>query len=164
MTFREDSGTFPIDTALATDTGDDDTPDHWLTMRQSGVWAIAGDGASMTGELVVVELLDGDEAEPACTATWALVGLPADAGCEGCELTFDVEHTRVEGEGDCRGADLPEDGDVRTLGYDGATLWWDYGGTGVWVPLYDAEPGEEADTIAFSWEATAAVVVEEEME
>jgi len=116
----------------------------------------------MTGELVVTELLDGDEEAPACAERWSLVGLAAERVCDGCDLSFEIEHTRVETEGSCRGADLPEDGDVRVLGYDGTRIWWDYGDTGVWVPLYDAGEGEDIDTLVFVWETTVAVVVEEE--
>lgn len=163
--WREDTGTFPFDTA---DTGPtDEVPEHLLTLRQAGTWRLggaSGDPSSVTGDLVVTEILDGDEEAPACAQTWALVGTRADTDCPGCTWTFVVEHTLVTSEGACRTPELPEDGEARTLGYADAegTIWWDWYDSGTWVPLWEAESGESPDEIVFSWETTVGVAVDDE--
>ncbi len=165
--WREDTGTFPFDTS---DTGTlDETPAHWLTFRQAGTLLLGGaiaDPSSVTGTLVITELLDGDEEAPACEQTWALVGERAPVDCDGCAYTFDVLHTRVEATGGCRAPELPDDGEERTLGYatGEGRIYWDWYETGVWVPLWDAGPGETPDAIAIAWETTVGVEVEEEEE
>ena len=163
---REDSGTFPFDTSADT-APTDESPPHTLTLSQAGTWTLggaSGDPSSMTGTLVVTELLDGDTEAPACLETWALVGTRAATDCDGCAYTFAVEHTRVTTEGACRTPELPETGDVRALGYSAAEgrIWWDWYDTGVWVPLWDAERGESADELVFSWETELGVTGEEE--
>lgn len=164
--WREDTGTFPFDTG-----GDtapiDEAPAHWLTMRQAGTWTLGGasdDPSSMTGTLVVTELLDGDEEAPTCVDTWALVGTRAAFDCDGCAYTFTVEHTRVASEGACRTPELPDTGDVRTLGYAEAEgrVVWDWYDTGAWVPLWEAESGALPDTLDVAWEAVVGVAVEDE--
>ncbi|MES2644467.1 MAG: hypothetical protein V4850_33580 [Myxococcota bacterium] len=164
--WHEDTGSFPFDSA-----GDtapiDEAPAHWLTMRQAGTWTLGGaeaDPTSMTGLLVVTELLDADEEAPACVETWALVGARAETDCAGCAFTFAVEHTRVATEGACRTPELPDTGDLRTLGYAQAEgrVWWDWYDTGVWVPLWDAEAGTLPGELVFIWEAVIGVAVEEE--
>lgn len=164
--WREDTGTFPFDSAQDT-APIDEAPAHWLTMRQAGTWALGGtpaDPSSMTGTLFVTELLDGDLEAPACEETWALVGSRAAVDCDGCAYTFAVEHTRVATAGACRTPELPATGDLRTLGYADAEgrIWWDWYDTGVWVPLWDAEAGELPGELAFGWEAVVGVGVEEE--
>ena len=53
---------------------------------------------------------------------------------------------------------------MRALGYSAAEgrIWWDWYDTGVWVPLWDAERGESADELVFSWETELGVTGEEE--
>ena len=164
--WREDTGTFPFDS-----TGDtapiDEAPTHWLTMRQEGTWTLGGsasDPTSMTGTLLVTELLDADLLEPACLETWALVGTRAETDCDGCDYTFTVEHTRVTTEGECRTPELPESGDVRVLGSTGDEILWDWYDTGVWVPLWEAGPGTFSDEIDFEWEVIAGVTGDDEEE
>lgn len=150
----QDTGTFPIDT---TDTGEgDETPAHWLTLRQTGTWTLGGDlddPSSMTGTLDVTELFDGNEKEPSCAQSWALVGTRAEVDCDGC-FTFDVEHTLLLSEGECVTPELPEDAEVRALGWEesAATVWWDWYDTGVWVPLWATTDGKLPGEIELSWE------------
>jgi hypothetical protein len=160
--FREDTGTFPFDTS---DTGvTDEVPAHLLTIRHGGAWLLGGDRGdptSVTGTLVVTEVLDGADETPACTETFALVGERADADCAGCTATFRVLHTLVAGAGTCRSPERPEDTEERTLGYDAGAVWWDWYDTGVWVPLWEVEPGDTSDEIVFTWETTMGVIVED---
>mgnify|MGYP003341005463 CR=1 FL=1 len=94
-----------------------------LFRSQAGSWTLAGDlddPSSMTGTLEVTELFDGEEEEPACTQDWALVGARAEEGCDAC-FTFEVEHTLLTSDGECRTPELPEDAEVRALGWERAT-------------------------------------------
>jgi hypothetical protein len=155
----QDTGTFPIDTSDSG--GGDETPPHWLTLRQAGSWTLAGDlddPSSMTGTLEVTELFDGEEEEPACTQDWALVGARAEEGCDAC-FTFEVEHTLLTSDGECRTPELPEDAEVRALGWEQAadTVWWDWYDSGVWVPLWATTDGKVPGDLEFSWEEIVGV-------
>lgn len=163
--WREDTGTFPFDTA---DTAaGDETPAHLLTVTHAARWTLGGfsdDPSSVTGELVVTELLDGVAEPPACLATYALVGERADEDCPGCSYTFRVLHTLVSTEGTCRSPERPVDGEDRALGHAEAegVVWWDWYDTGVWVPLWESVPGELPGEIVLTWETTLGVAVEDE--
>ena len=161
--WREDTGTFPFDTSDSG--GGDETPPHLLTARQEGSWVLGGPSAdpnSVTGTLVITEVLDGDTLAPACSETWALVGARAEADCPGCDYTFVVQHTQTALEGACRMPERPADGEERALGYGDGVIWWDWYDTGVWVPLWDATLNDTRDELAFQWETTVGVEVEEE--
>ncbi len=160
--WQRDTGTFPIDTAG--DSGDpDEAPEHVLVHTELGAWALGGpsqDPTSMTGGVDIVETIDGGTT---CAERWALVGARAEVDCPGCTFTFSVEHTLVSSDaGACRAAELPTDGETRSLGYDGDTVWWDWYDTGVWVPVWAAEEGELPSELLVQWEWTAGVVLEDE--
>ncbi len=160
--WQEDSGTFPIDTG---DSGaGDEAPAHWLTLRQEGTWVPGGDPddpSSVTGDLFVTEVLDGDEEAPVCAEQWALVGTRVEEACDGCEA-FRVVFTQVTTEGACRTPELPTDGEERTLGYSAIDeqIYWDWHDTGVWVALWSAV--ETIDGVVTAWEDTLGVTVEDE--
>lgn len=158
--------------------GDDEAPAHLLELRQEGTWDLSpypGPFESLSGELVVTELLDGDEALPACTATFALTGYAADATCDGCQAAFEVLHflaqdggltedeQAIPGLDACLAPDLPAHDEVWTLGLsaDGATIYRQTG-LGGWVPWFDA--ALRLDTVEFAWTATVGVEGEEEEE
>jgi hypothetical protein len=157
---------FEVDTGL-TQGEQDDVPDHTLTLDQQGYWELTplgGPYTALTGKLDVLEILDGAEEEPACELEWSMTGaLAEEGGCEGCGFTFDVEFYLSGGEPEpCYDPELPEAGEVWRLGFhegDGVLLR-DYGGTGVWIPWFEAALNE--DTLSFSWTAEVGVSVDED--
>lgn len=163
----DDSGvdTFSWDTSIE-DSGGDESPKHSLTVTHVGSWSMAPDGGpwtSVTGELTVTEVLDGDEAAPACAVTFALTGEAADEGCPGCDATFDLLYYVSEGvRDDCRDPDLPLDGDTVRMGWSDAeeTVFLDYQGSGVWLAWYEGR--RVGDEVTFTWETTLGVTVEDE--
>lgn len=157
--------TFYVDTSLG-ETGGDTEPAHTLTIRYEGAWSLTPAGgpyAAMTGALVLTELLDGDEEEPACAAEFSLTGQAVEEGCDSCVATFAVRHYLAAGDAEaCRDPERPEDGDTWTLGWSRAerTVYLDLQGSGVWIPWFEAE--ELDDELLLSWEATLGVAVDEE--
>lgn len=163
----EDSGldTFTYDT-YADDTGFDVEPKHLLTMLHEGEWDMSPNGGpweTLTGELRVTELLDGDDLNPTCEVRFALTGEASEEGCAGCDAAFDVLHYVAEGDRTtCRDPELPEDGAVVRMGWSDAeeAVFLDWQGSGVWLRWYDGERID--DSVRFAWEATVGVTVEEE--
>jgi hypothetical protein len=164
----DSAGTFPFDTS-GDSASSDDVPSHWLTMREAGLWVPEDDGSGVihgvSGQLEAREVVDGDEEAPACDWVWTFVGTAADSSCDDCDYTMDVTFTRDDtlSTGACRDPELPATDEQWRLGYAAAeaTIWFDYYGTGVWVPLYDVTVDSELG-ITFSWERTIAVDVPEE--
>lgn len=163
----EDSAvdTFSWDTSIE-DSGGDESPKHTLTITHEGGWSMAPDGGpwvSATGEIVVTEVLDGDEAAPTCEVTFALTGEASDEGCPGCDATFDLLYYVGAGvREDCRDPDLPQDGDVVRMGWSDAeeTVFLDYQGSGVWLAWYEGR--RVGDEVTFTWESALGVTVEDE--
>ena len=169
---RAETGTLLVDTYIS-DAGDDE-PAHILSVTQEGSWELSprgGPWTALTGELVVTELLDGDEELPACEVSFALTGEAPEAeggsgavlGCDTCDDVFLISYYLSAGDPDaCTDPDLPMDGDVRAFGWSSvdSTIYLDYAGTGVWLPWYEGEVDE--DTITFSWTTELAVFVPEE--
>lgn len=156
--------------------GDDEVPGHLLELRQSGTWTVSpypGPFESMSGELQVLEILDGDEALPACSARFALTGYQADSPCTDCLVAFEVQHvlaqdgdTTKEGEPipgleACLAPDLPAPDESWVLGLstDGAVISRQVG-VGTWVPWFTADL--RLDEVEFSWSGTVGVQIEEE--
>ncbi len=180
-----DPGTFTTDT-----TGTDDTyneePDHWLTLSQLGNWALSPIGSgpytTMTGSLVVTELLDDDEETPWCTAEFSLTGTIVEDPCDGCEFAVEVSHYLVsegvldeEGEpvededGDpiatldlCETPDLPTDGAVWRMALHDTEqkLYLDFGDSGIWMPWYPIT--RVRHDVDFQWEAQVGYRPEED--
>lgn len=163
-----------LDTApLVFDTADtsalDEVPEHTLTLTQAGSWDLSprgGPWTTLTGELVVTELVDGDEELPACQATFALTG-EADEGaaCDDCDAVFDVSFYLSEGDTeDCLDPDLPQHDEIRRLAWSSLeeAIYFDYYGSGVWIRWYDATELEDEDRIEFEWTAETGVAVEED--
>lgn len=159
--------------ALIPDTADDglgdEEPEHWLSITQEGVWEMTprgGPWTTMTGELVVTEILDEDIENPTCSLTYALTGEGVEApGCETCDVAFLVSFYVSEGDPEsCSDPDLPLQDEERTFGWSevDSTIYLDYAGTGVWIPWYEGEIDE--DTLTFTYSAELAKVVEEEDE
>ena len=160
--------------------GDDDRPAHSLALSQVGTWTLSPPGGpyeSMSGTLVVTEVLDGNEAVPSCTATFALTGTALDTSesCSGCQAAFEVLHylaqdgatlpgtggdtasgIDVPGLAGCMATDLPADQETWVLGLAGnghaisRRL-----GTSAWQPWYQAE--QAGASVQFSWTATVGV-------
>ena len=165
--------------------GDDEAPDHRLSLIQEGSWTLsppAGPYESLTGTLTVTELLDGDEDVPACTATFALTGVALDdtdtRGCADCTASFDVLHylsedgDTIPGEGGdddieiagldgCLAPDLPDHQDTWALGLASDSITRRLG-QGTWLDWYEAE--RIGATVSFSWTATVGVEGDEDEE
>lgn len=147
----------------------DETPEHTLTLDQAGVWSLTprgGPWTALTGDLTITELLDGDLELPACEATFALTGEEAEpAGCDTCDAAFSILFYLSDGDPDaCMDPDIPLDGETRIYGWSAVdeTIYFNYYGSGVWVPWYEATLDE--DTLTVAWTADLGVVVEEEDE
>lgn len=161
-----DTAWFEEDTGSGTS---DDTPSHSLQISQTGTWELSprgGPWTTLVGELLITEVLDGDEELPACTASFALTGEALEeAGCDGCEVAFAVSFYLNEGDpGACRDPDTPQHGDLHTFGLAPTEdlIYLDYHGSGIWIPWYAAEIDE--DDVAYAWLTTLAVAIEEEEE
>lgn len=147
----------------------DETPSHWLMLSQTGTWELSprgGPWTTLVGELLISEILDGDEELPACEASFALTGEALEeAACDGCEVAFAVSFYLTDGDpGACRDPDTPQHGDLHTFGLAPTEelIYLDYHGSGIWIPWYAAEIDE--DDVAFAWTTTLAVKIEEEEE
>lgn len=156
--------TFFVDTSFQ-DTGFDGDPEHLLTITWAATWEMSphnGPYASMTGELVLTEVLDGDDLKPVSELTYALTGQEAEEVCPGCTATFDVNHYLASGDPEqSADPDRPEDGAIWRLGWNPTTevVQYDYMDTGVWVDWYAAE--RIGDTLTLTWETTVGVAVDE---
>ena len=171
------------DSWVDTDTGisgsyPDETPPYTLTMSHTGSWdllPIGGPFTSMVGSLEIVELLDANEMQPWCKATFSLTGQSVDDICPTCDFGFIILFYLVD-EGDkkdkevglledCQSPGLPADGEVRTLAYSesDSMLYYNYGDTNIWIPWYEAN--QLRDELNYAWTATAGFIgVEEEEE
>jgi len=156
--------TFVIDTSF-TDSGFDGNPEHLLEVSWAATWQMSpasGPYTTMTGELVLTEVLDGDELEPACELTYALTGQESEESCSGCTATFEVLHYLSAGVWeDCADPDRPEDGATWRLGWNPTeeTVAYDWENSGVWVDWYAAE--RTGDRLELTWETTVGVAVED---
>lgn len=164
----EESREIPVDsTPFTVDSGIDDgpsdtVPEHSLLLRHEGFWLLTplgGPYRAITGELLIQEILDGDEEEPACSLRYALTGTPEAEGCAGCDFSFRVTHYLAEGDPElCQQPDLPAEQEV--FGWNEPTLYKDYAESGLWLAWYDGALVE--DELSFSWEQTVGLTVEEE--
>lgn len=180
---------WPIDTDPPTPPGID--PMHWLYRYQSGTWSLGpagGPHTTLTGDLLVYEFVDYELPEPGedtdadtdtdlapwesleenplhCMARWSLTGVPAERACDGCDATFEVTFTLIEGDpGPCYDPELPVDGKTRVYGWkaeDGVILH-DHAKLGVWYPWFYATFSD--DTVQVAFEDRQAVSLEEEEE
>ena len=164
---------FQIDT-FRPDTGLNEAPPATLDLTHSGTWALSPNGGpwdSVTGDLIVAEVLDGDTLAPTCALEFALTGQAVTedtcpgCACPTCEITLDILHYLVSGDpSTCLDPELPEDGERRRMGWDEAAgaILLDWEGSGVWLEWY---PGERVDDeIAFLYEAQVATEAPEEEE
>ncbi len=147
----------------------DEEPLHWLTITQEGVWEMTprgGPWTTLTGTLLVTEVLDEDLENPTCALTYALTGEGVEApGCETCDVAFNIAFYLAEGDLEaCSDPDLPLADEERVFGWSelDSTIYLDYAGTGTWIPWYEGALDE--DTLSYSWTTELAVVVEEEDE
>ena len=168
------STSFPVDTGFGS--VPDVDPDHFLHISQLGTWTMSPPGGpydNMTGGLIINEIIDDgpeDTAEPPeCEVTYTLVGQTyAPNSCADCDWTLTVEFT---GDGDrdsCHDPDMPplntEPGGGWPMGYSSSTnkVYFNYFGTGVWVPWYNAV--KVGDVITIDFLTSVAIEVEEEEE
>jgi len=159
----------PTDTATETGT-EDNIPDNWLTISQSGTWSLSplgGPFTDMTGEMFVIEYvdeLDPKEPEYACEVVYNLTGQGVDDhACDSCEFVFDVTYFATKGDpGACREPDTPPHEAVWRMGYDpdAEALLYNYGGSGVWVRWTDAVL--TGNDLTFTFDLEMAIEVEEE--
>lgn len=145
----------------------DEEPAHWLTITQEGVWEMTprgGPWTTMTGTLLVTEILDEDLENPTCELSYALTGEAVQApGCETCDVAFNLAFYLSDGDPEgCSDPDLPLADEERVLGWSevDSTIYLDYAGMGTWIPWYDGELDE--DTLSFFWTTTLAQYVPEE--
>jgi hypothetical protein len=166
----------------------DQIPDHWLYLYQDGSWTLSPHGGPYTafvGQMVALELLDvnrpdksdtdtdadtgygfdtGEASPIACRTVYNLIGYPTeDVGCPSCSFTFYVEFHVVEGDPSlCQDPELPQDKEVRTLGFDEAssTIQYDYFGSGFWLPWYSGSL--KGNTLTFDWSAKVGISMEME--
>lgn len=168
-------------TGAGPEPGDDESPLHQLTLLQEGSWTLSPSTPpyeSMTGTLVLTELLDGDEAVPFCTATFALTGVATAERCEGCTAGFEVLHylsedgaslpggegqedTLIPGLAGCLGTDLPAHEEVWAMALATDRIERRLG-TSTWLPWYEAEV--DGGSVSFEWTATVAVELDDEEE
>lgn len=160
-------------TTPGTTTGDR-TPEHTLTITQSGLLQLSPPGGpytSLVGTVVHEELLDGGLA---CTATFAVTGTAADREAPDAAWTQRILFYLVE-EGDpktgefprsaCRDTEAPDHDDAwgvawQSTGGNQGTVLRDWNDVGAWIAWW---PGEvTGDVVDFSWDTTVAVAVEEE--
>lgn len=157
------------------------THEAWLNALPQG-----GPYDSISGDLTITEVLDGNEAVPWCTVTFQLTGelVQEEADrCAECDYTFSVLFTLID-EGDpnpdpeteeknpdigglaaCASPDVPEDGETRVFGFDSTqeSFLFNYFGSGIWIPWYDAQLLN--DELYLVWtETTGFTGVEEEEE
>lgn len=132
-------------------------PSHTLLMQESGTWVMSPTGGpydAMSGTLLIEQLLDG-KGDPICSLTFSLTGAKAGFQCPGCSYTYFIQHVLVEGDPEpCSGAELPQDGDSRVLGYssEDRLIYYNYNDTGIWLPWYDAS--RLGDEVSFMWESS----------
>ncbi len=157
---------FPLPTDSAPDLPPDLTPAHWVTLEQQGMWdlEVTAPWESMSGTLRIREFVDElDTAAPAyeCDVTFALTGPAQDNhSCDACDFVFAVEHYLQTGDpSSCHDPDVPNDGSVWMMGFDGGTqtIYRNYGGTGLWLPWYEATRNN--DIVSFEWTAVLAIEV-----
>ncbi len=167
--FIYDSANPEVDTGFGAPTADE-TPDHTVKITQKGLWALTPRGgpySTVTGYLEITEITDGLEDEPSCKVTFGLTGesIPAEELCADCAYGFEVLYYLSDGElADCMDPDKPETGTTLRLAWvPGANrLYLDYLGTGVWIPWYVGSLDAVREELAFTWEATMGVRIEEE--
>jgi hypothetical protein len=160
--------------------GDDDatasnsSPAHTLSMSDTGIWLLSPTGGPYDSieqsSLIITDTLDGSET-PSCELTYTLQGdsvkesLPSASSCPGCDYIFSVRYTLVSGApGDCYRADLPQDQSLWNLGYSqqNGYVYYDYNGTGLWLPWYDAFRDEtDADRIFLTWTQTVGITIDD---
>ena len=162
---------FQIDT-FRPDSDANEPPPATLSITHGGAWALSPNGGpwdSVTGDLSVLEVLDGDTLAPTCELEFSLTGQAVTedtcpgCACPTCAVTLDVLHYLVSGDpATCLDAELPEDGERRRMGWDEAAqqIMLDWEGSGVWLAWY---PGERVDdAITFLYEAEVATEAPEE--
>ena len=163
--------TFPIDTGFGG--AADVEPDHWLHITQLGTWNLSPPGgpyANLTGTLTATEIVDQleDTADPPdCQVVYALVGQTYEPHtCAECDFTVRVEFTGTGNRESCYDPDMPPlstpDGGGWPMGYSSSTnkVYFNYYGSGVWVPWYDAVKVGDVITIDFS--TSIAIDIEED--
>ena len=190
----EDDSPGSYDTGLwnSTDSGFggnyNEEPPYLLTIQHTGNWTmspITGPYTSMTGQLEIIEYLDGNEENIWCRAVFALTGQASKDTdtCEDCDFTFDIlfflyeegagkdkedddddDDPEVGGLDKCRTPDLPGGSETRTMGFirDVDTIYYNYYDSGIWLPWYDAE--QAGNDLTLSWTADVGFAGEEEEE
>lgn len=157
---------------------DDDVPDNTIQVEHTGFWERSGSPYdAIVGELHVREIIDGYVPATAdtgdvldCDVSWFVTGTPdlIVHTCAGCgpswAVSFTYDTDSVSTIDACADVELPDDGDVWHLAFhpgDGV-IYFNYYGTGVWMPWWDAE--ENGARVDYGWTGELAFAVEEEEE
>lgn len=148
-------------------------PDDFLFLRHFGEWRLSG--GFMSGELTLREYINfidtADTIDTAplpwvCNVEYALTGAVVNnSTCPSCDVVFDVEHVVTNGASPnaCREPDAPPDGVTWQMGYEAGAnrIYHNYYGTDVWVPWFTTSTDGDPDVVAFEWEATLAIELED---
>lgn len=169
----DDPDILPIDTApfIPQDTSatgpPNIEPENYVLMNQIGQWRLSSADppyGNLVGDLHITEYIDAlDTALPVyeCNVVYALTGsIREQHGCTECDFVYDVEYFVNSGDPTtCHDPDAPVSGDVLQLGFvnSDSSIWYDYQGTEVWIPWYDAD--KIGSVVDFEWIATLAIEV-----
>jgi hypothetical protein len=170
-----DTGVFRPDNTGSVALGND-VPLHTVILEQSGVWNLSGSPYDvLIGSFRVRELVDGNAPDTsvtgdtaddlACNITYSMQGTPSPqpTGCPNCAHVWDIQFTiDADSETDtsqCNDPDLPQDGDTWRLGYAGgdATIYFNFYGTGIYVPWWGAI--QAGDSVIFEWSRELALTI-----
>jgi hypothetical protein len=117
----------------------------------------------MTGEVHVIELVDGNIDKPNCEVRFALTGQEAIEACPTCSAAFEVLYYVAEGDVEaCLDTETPVDGSTVRMGWSDSddTIWLDYDNSGVWLEWYEGRRVD--DSVFFDWETDVGVAIPEE--
>ncbi|MEZ4317708.1 MAG: hypothetical protein R3F61_09390 [Myxococcota bacterium] len=165
-----DTGVFRPDQTGSVALGND-VPAHTVILEQSGTWMLSGNPwDALVGGFTAREVVDGIEPMTAdtattlaCDVTYSMQGTPAQGptGCPGCGHVWDIQFTitpdSVTDTSNCNDPDLPEDGDTWRMGYAGgdATIYFNFYGTGIYVPWWGAV--QTGNNVIFEWSRELAI-------
>lgn len=155
----------------------DEVPEHTILLEQSGTWSLSPGGGpydTLVGTFRSRELLDGYDPgtgdtgdQLQCDATFALQGTlyTEPNGCPGCSHVWDIQFTlsptSLTDIEPCHDPDLPSSGDRWRMGYAPGTaaVWFNFYGTGVWIPWWGAI--QSGDQVIFEWTRELAIDIPE---
>ncbi len=160
--------TFPTDTTFGGT--NDQQPDHWLHVTETGQWNLpGGDYLALTGTLELLEIVDELDTEqgPDCLVTWNLSAQAPmfPTTCAGCDPATLVYFEVATGDpSTCQSPDLPpqpgQPGWRMAFNPSDNTIYRDINGTGVWVAWWTGV--RTGDVIDFTYADSYPIFVDEE--